>query len=106
MVGRAHLPKGTVLGQLHEDPDRLRSPMVRRPDGTHVAVSWEEAFAETERVLRPVLDSDGARAVTVYVGNPVAHNLGLSSYIGALVGMGAAAGMGAYYCRARSTSGR
>ncbi|WP_286198957.1 molybdopterin-dependent oxidoreductase [Mycolicibacterium sp. ELW1] len=90
-------PKGTVLGQLHDDPDRLRSPMVKQPNGTHVAVSWNEAFAEAERVLRPVLESDGARAVTVYVGNPVAHNLGLSSYIGALVGMGAAAGMGAYY---------
>ncbi len=90
-------PKGTVLGQLHDDPDRLRSPMIRQPDGTHVAVSWDEAFAEAERVLRPVLDSDGASALTVYVGNPVAHNLGLSSYIGALVGMATAAGMGAYY---------
>lgn len=90
-------PKGTVLGQLHDDPDRLRSPMIRQPDGTHVAVSWDEAFAEAERVLRPVLERDGAAALTVYVGNPVAHNLGLSSYIGALVGMATAAGMGAYY---------
>ncbi len=89
--------KGTVLGQLHDDPDRLRSPMIRQPDGTHVAVSWDEAFAEAERVLRPVLERDGAAALTVYVGNPVAHNLGLSSYIGALVGMATAAGMGAYY---------
>jgi anaerobic selenocysteine-containing dehydrogenase len=90
-------PKGTALGQIHDDPDRLRSPMVKQANGTHIAVSWDEAFAAAERVLRPVLDADGAKAVTVYVGNPVAHNLGLSSYIGALVGMASAAGMGAYY---------
>lgn len=90
-------PKGTALGHLHTDPDRLRTPMVKQPNGTHVAVSWDEAFAEAERVLRPILDTDGARAVSVYVGNPVAHNLSLATYIGAVVGMGAAAGMGAYY---------
>ena len=52
--------------------------MVRTRDGGHVAVSWDDAYAEVERVLRPVLDRHGATAVTVYVGNPVAHNLGLS----------------------------
>jgi len=90
-------PKGTALGHLHFDPDRLRVPMVKQRNGTHVAVSWDDAFAEAERVLRPILETDGARAITVYVGNPVAHNLGLSAYIGALIGMASAAGMGAYY---------
>ncbi|MGV0746153.1 molybdopterin-dependent oxidoreductase [Mycolicibacterium sp. XJ870] len=95
---RGHIcPKGVSLGHIHDDPDRLRQPMVRRPDGSHVAVSWDDAFAETERVLRPVLDSDGARALTVYVGNPVAHNSDLSSYIGALIGFAEAAGMKGYY---------
>ena len=27
-------PKGTTLGHLHHDPDRLRSPMIREADGT------------------------------------------------------------------------
>ena len=90
-------PKGTALGHLHSDPDRLRVPMVKQRNGTHVAVSWDDAFAEAERVLRPILETDGAGAITVYVGNPVAHNLGLSTYIGALIGMASAAGMGAYY---------
>lgn len=94
---RGHLcPKGTSLAHLHTDPDRLRRPMVRTPDG-HVPVSWDDAYAEVERVLRPVLDEDGAKAVTVYVGNPVAHNLGLSTHIGALIGLAQAAGMPAYY---------
>ncbi|HET9988203.1 MAG TPA: hypothetical protein VFQ65_06780, partial [Kofleriaceae bacterium] len=38
-------PKGAVLGELHDDPDRLRAPLVKR-DGRHVEVSWDEAFAE------------------------------------------------------------
>ena len=59
--------------------------------------SWDDAYAEVERVLRPVLDRYGAPAVTVYVGNPVAHNLALSTHIGALIGMAQAAGMPAYY---------
>ena len=90
-------PKGTTLGHLHDDPDRLRMPMVRTADGGFREVGWTEAYAEAERVLRPVLDEHGAGAMTVYVGNPVAHNLGLASYIGALVGMAGAAGMQAYY---------
>lgn len=94
---RGHIcPKGTSLAQLHTDPDRLRRPMVRTPRG-HVPVSWDDAYAEVERVLRPVLDAYGAAAVSVYVGNPVAHNLGLSTHIGALIGMAQAAGMSAYY---------
>ena len=90
-------PKGTTLGQLHEDPDRLRRPMVRTAEGTFREVTWPQAYDEVERILRPVLDEHGARAMTVYVGNPVAHNLGLATYIGALVGMAGAAGMESYY---------
>ncbi len=94
---QGHLcPKGTSLAHLHTDPDRLRRPMIRTRNG-HTPVSWDDAYAEVERVLRPVLDRYGAPAVTVYVGNPVAHNLGLSTHIGALIGMAQAAGMPAYY---------
>lgn len=95
---RGHLcPKGASLGQVHHDPDRLRMPLVKRPNGEHVPVSWEDALAESERVLRPVLDRYGAEALTVYLGNPVAHNIGLSLHVGALIGFGQAAGMRAYY---------
>lgn len=33
-------PKGTVLGQLHNDPDRLRMPLVRTADGPFREVGW------------------------------------------------------------------
>jgi anaerobic selenocysteine-containing dehydrogenase len=68
-------PKGSTLQRLHEDPDRLRAPLVRR-DGVHVEVSWEEAFAEIDRRLAEVRAQHGPDAVAVYLGNPNAHTLG------------------------------
>ncbi|MEX2292306.1 MAG: molybdopterin oxidoreductase family protein [Acidimicrobiales bacterium] len=67
-------PKGSTLKQLHEDPDRIRRPLVKR-DGAFVEVSWDEAFAEIEARLLPILERDGRDACAVYVGNPNAHNL-------------------------------
>lgn len=67
-------PKGSTLKQLHEDPDRIRRPLVKR-GGAFVEVSWDEAFAEIEVKLLPILERDGRDACAVYVGNPNAHNL-------------------------------
>src|SRR5262245_49534474 len=61
--------KGVAIPSIDADPDRLRRPLVRRGDG-HVEVSWEDAFAEAARRLRPVLDTYGSDAVAVYSGNP------------------------------------
>jgi anaerobic selenocysteine-containing dehydrogenase len=68
-------PKGSTLRQLHEDPDRLRQPVVKR-DGAFVEVGWDEAFAEVERLLGGVIEAHGREALGAYVGNPNAHNLG------------------------------
>ena len=72
-------PKGGSLGALHHDPDRLRAPLVRR-DGELVEVAWDEAFAEVERLLAPLLAEHGRDAVAVYLGNPSAHNLAAQLY--------------------------
>ena len=77
-------PKGTTLKQLHEDPDRLRAPLVKR-DGRHVEVSWDEAFAEVERRLLPVIEEHGREAAAVYLGNPNVHNHALTIYGRALI---------------------
>ena len=37
-------PKGSTLRQLHEDPDWLRGPLVKR-DGRFEPASWDEALA-------------------------------------------------------------
>jgi anaerobic selenocysteine-containing dehydrogenase len=70
-------PKGAALRDLHEDPDRLRAPLVKR-DGKHVEVSWDEAFAEIERRLVPILAEHGKDAVAMVIGNPSVHKLSLT----------------------------
>src|SRR5262245_25894368 len=72
-------PKGVALKELHEDPDRLRRPLVRR-DGRFVETSWDEAWAEIERRLPPLLATHGKDAVAVTIGNPAAHKFGLLLY--------------------------
>jgi anaerobic selenocysteine-containing dehydrogenase len=77
-------PKGSTLRQLHEDPDWLRQPMVKR-DGAFVPVSWDEAFAEVERRLLPIIERLGRDAVGIYVGNPNAHSLAGLIYLRPLI---------------------
>jgi anaerobic selenocysteine-containing dehydrogenase len=72
-------PKGYGLKQLHEDPDRLTHPLVRR-DGVLEEASWEEAFAEVDRLLAPILADGDRNAVALYIGNPAAHNLSALLY--------------------------
>ncbi len=72
-------PKGSTLKQLHEDPDRLRRPLVRR-DGALVEVEWDDAWAEVERLLAPHLAGD-RNAIGVYLGNPNVHNLGHAIFL-------------------------
>ncbi|MEY3680668.1 MAG: molybdopterin oxidoreductase family protein [Ilumatobacteraceae bacterium] len=67
-------PKGSTLKQLHEDPDRLRRPLVKR-NGVHVEVSWPEAWDEVAGRLTEIIERHGREAVGTYLGNPGAHNL-------------------------------
>jgi anaerobic selenocysteine-containing dehydrogenase len=67
-------PKGYALKELHADPDRVRTPLIRQSGGGFAAASWDEAFALIDRRLAPILAAD-RNAVAVYLGNPNAHNL-------------------------------
>jgi anaerobic selenocysteine-containing dehydrogenase len=67
-------PKGSALGALHHDPERLRRPLVRKK-GELVETSWEEAFATAEKGLMPIIEKHGRDAVGVYLGNPCAHTM-------------------------------
>jgi anaerobic selenocysteine-containing dehydrogenase len=72
-------PKGTALKDLHEDPDRLRVPLIMR-DGRFVEASWEEAYAEIARRLGPLIEKHGRDSVAMVIGNPVAHKIALLLY--------------------------
>ncbi|WP_246383327.1 molybdopterin-dependent oxidoreductase, partial [Nocardioides stalactiti] len=77
-------PKGASIGHLHDDPDRLRKPMVKR-GGEHVEVSWDEAFDEVARRLPPIMEEHGRESVAAYFGNPTAHQLAASLYLRPLI---------------------
>ena len=68
-------PKGVALKELHEDPDRLRTPLLKQPDGSFAPATWDEAFAEIDRRLPPLLAEHGRDAVALYIGNPAAHGM-------------------------------
>src|ERR1700741_3663219 len=67
-------PKGVALKELHEDPDRVRTPLIREGDGSFREASWDEAFALIDARLAPILAAD-RNAVATYLGNPNAPNL-------------------------------
>ncbi|MGB1088285.1 MAG: molybdopterin-dependent oxidoreductase, partial [Alphaproteobacteria bacterium] len=81
-------PKGTALKHLHEDPDRLTTPLIKE-DGVHREASFDEAFALIEQKLLPIREVYGADAIALYNGNPGSHNLSHMLY-----GGGVAAALG------------
>jgi anaerobic selenocysteine-containing dehydrogenase len=78
-------PKGVGLQALHEDPDRLRAPLVRGDDGELRPASWDEAFGVVAERLGPLLERHGRNAAGVYIGNPAAHNIASLIYGRALL---------------------
>jgi anaerobic selenocysteine-containing dehydrogenase len=87
-------PKGAALGELHHDPDRVRVPLLRQPDGSFREASWEEALDATARGIQDVVARHGPGAVTAYIGNPTAHNWSLSRYVPAFIAL---SGLGQTY---------
>lgn len=73
-------PKAVALKDLHEDPDRLRTPLVKR-GGRFVEAAWDEAFAEIERRLPPIQRQHGRDAVAAVFGNPSVHKAGIILYV-------------------------
>jgi anaerobic selenocysteine-containing dehydrogenase len=73
-------PKGVALQDLHEDPDRLRTPLLRGADGELRPASWDEALGSIAERLPPLLEAHGRDAVAVYIGNPAAHGLAALLY--------------------------
>jgi anaerobic selenocysteine-containing dehydrogenase len=76
-------PKGASFGELDADPDRLRTPRIRR-DGKLVPASWDEAFEAVDAGLTRIISEHGRDAVALYLGNPNVHTLAGNLYAGLL----------------------
>lgn len=72
-------PKGASFGAVDGDPDRLRTPLVRR-DGELREATWEEAFDAVAAGLRPVVERYGPNSVGVVLGNPNVHTVAGALY--------------------------
>lgn len=77
-------PKGVAIGDIHHDPARLRTPLVRS-GGRLRPAAWDEAFDRVRAGLAEIIGASGPQAVGVYLGNPNVHNVTSTFYVPALV---------------------
>ncbi len=83
VLSRGHIcPKATALADLQDDPDRLRKP-VKRVGDSWQEIEWDQAYAEIGAQTAAIA-AEGKRTA-LYVGNPTAHNYGVSTQLGDLV---------------------
>ena len=66
-------PKAFALKELHQDPDRLRHPMIREGNNWRKA-SWEEALDFATKGILRVQKKYGKDALGIYQGNPLGHS--------------------------------
>ncbi|MFC8101461.1 molybdopterin oxidoreductase family protein [Streptomyces sp. NPDC057363] len=78
-------PKGASFGAADADPDRLRTPLVRR-DGELREATWEEAFDAVAAGIRPVVERYGPHSVGIVLGNPNVHTVAGALYPAVLRG--------------------
>src|SRR5258708_896380 len=73
---RGHIcPKAVALKDIHEDPDRLRRPLLRE-GGNWREIGWDEALDLAAQRLAALQLAHGNNAVAYYAGNPSVHNIG------------------------------
>ena len=71
--------KGYAWTELHDDPNLIKTPLIKRA-GKFVAASWDEAFDLIGTRLNAIRAQHGADAIGFYIGNPIAHKPGLLYY--------------------------
>ena len=66
--------KGIAFTEVVNDPDRVTTPLKRRPGGGFGPVSWEEALEDIAARLTAIHGEYGSGAVAWYMGNPAAFS--------------------------------
>lgn len=78
-------PKGAAIAEVHNDPDRLRTPMRRTPQGNFEPFGWEEALSLVTERLQALQRQHGPDSVAAYFGNPITHNHGILALRNSLI---------------------
>ncbi|ACA86683.1 molybdopterin-dependent oxidoreductase [Shewanella woodyi] len=74
-------PKGYALQDLHNDPDRIKTPKKRIGD-QWVDMDWDEALEEVAQRLVATQEKYGNDSVAGYWGNPSSHNIECNLTVG------------------------
>jgi len=68
-------PKAAAIGDIMADPDRVRTPLRRGPEG-FVPMDWHTALDQASARIADVQRRYGRDAVALYLGNPTVHSHG------------------------------
>jgi len=68
-------PKAVALRDLHEDPDRLKKPVMKTASGWQ-EISWNKAFDTVTYRIKEIQKKYGRNSVGAYLGNPNVHSHG------------------------------
>lgn len=68
--------KGLRIDHYQSDPQRLTTPLRRRPDGTFEPIDWPTAIAEVAARFRDVIDRHGGERILFYGGGGQGNHLG------------------------------
>lgn len=71
-----HCEKARSLDHYQSAPDRLTSPLRRRPDGSFEPVDWDTAITDVAARLAAVRDAHGGESIFYYGGGAQANHLG------------------------------
>jgi anaerobic selenocysteine-containing dehydrogenase len=75
-LSKGHIcPKALALKDIHEDPDRLKTPQLKTKDGWK-DISWSRAFDIVANKIKDTQKEHGRHAVGTYAGNPNTHHHG------------------------------
>jgi anaerobic selenocysteine-containing dehydrogenase len=68
-------PKARALKYLHEDPDRLKTPVLKT-GSEWKPIGWDEALDRSAALIRGIQKAHGRDSVALYFGNPNAYSHG------------------------------
>ncbi|MCB1053073.1 MAG: molybdopterin-dependent oxidoreductase, partial [Acidobacteria bacterium] len=78
---RGHIcPKALALKDLHEDPNRIRTPLLREGE-RWIPIPWNQAIEWVARKIVALQQRYDEDAFAIYAGNPNVHNLGSMLYL-------------------------